>query len=73
MSAPNEQAILTAPDISCDHCVATVEGAVAAVDGVERVTASADTKQVVVTFDASRVTRDQIATALTDAGYPSQQ
>lgn len=64
---------MTAPDISCAHCVATVQETVGALPGVETVTASADTKVVDVRFDAARTTVDQIAAALDDAGYPVQK
>ena len=70
MNASLEQATLTAPDISCGHCVAAVQGAVGALDGVERVQADADTKRVEVAFDPARVTLPQIEAALDDAGYP---
>jgi len=72
MSNTIEQGMLTAPDISCGHCVATIEGAVGALDGVQRVEASSDTKQVRVAFDPSRVSLPQIAAALDEAGYPVQ-
>ena len=70
MNASLEQATLTAPDISCGHCVSAVQGAVGALDGVERVQADADTKRIEVAFDPSRVTLTEIEAALDDAGYP---
>ena len=73
MESTVEQVTLTAPDISCGHCVATVKGAVGALDGVEAVDASSDTKQVRVAFDPSRVSLPRIAAALDEAGYPVQQ
>ena len=71
MTANTMQIILTAPDISCGHCVATVQTAVGALDGVERVRADAETKQVEVAFDPARVTRPRIESALDQAGYPA--
>lgn len=70
MNANLQEATLTAPDISCGHCVATVQGAVGALDGIERVQANADTKQVAVAFDPARVSLPQIEAALDEAGYP---
>ncbi|MGI8405251.1 MAG: heavy-metal-associated domain-containing protein [Thermomicrobiales bacterium] len=70
MNAGLQEATLTAPDISCDHCVATVQKTVSALDGVERVSADADTQQVVVGFDATRVSLSAIEAAMTEAGYP---
>lgn len=73
MSSAIEQATLTAPDISCEHCVATVKQAVGALDGVQRVDANAETKQVDVAFDPNRVTLGTIESALDEAGYPVQK
>ena len=70
MSDSREQIVLIAPDISCDHCVATVERAVGALPGVALVKASADTTEVAVSFDSAQVSRDQIEAALGKAGYP---
>ncbi len=70
MSATSQDVILVAPDISCSHCVATVQGAVGALAGVQRVNANADTKQVAVAFDPTRVSLPQIESAMSDAGYP---
>ncbi len=68
-----ERVTLTAPDISCGHCVATVREAVGGLAGVERVEADATTKRVDVAFDPSRVSLAQIEAALDDAGYPVQK
>lgn len=70
MSVTIEQATLTAPTISCDHCVATVKEAVGELAGVSSVKASADTQQVDVAFDPNRVSLAQIEAALAEAGYP---
>jgi copper chaperone len=67
-----EHVTLVAPDISCGHCVATVEGALGKLDGVSSVNASSDTKQVVLAFDASVVSLDRIEAVLDDEGYPVQ-
>lgn len=72
MSTTTETANLTAPDISCAHCVATVSQAVGTLDGVESVEASEQTKQVVVEFDPRRVSVTQIRAVLDDAGYPAK-
>lgn len=70
MSATLERITVTAPDISCGHCVATVQEVVGDLVGVNAVTANADTKRVEVTFDPSRVSVTEIETAMDDAGYP---
>jgi copper chaperone len=54
------------PDISCDHCVEAITGAVSPLDGVESVDVSVDDKSVTVTgsFDDAAV-----RSAIDDAGY----
>lgn len=71
MSATRQTTTLTAPDISCGHCVASVKEAVGQLDGVERVEANEQTKQVVVNYDPERVSETHIRAALDDAGYPA--
>lgn len=61
---------LNVPDISCGHCVATVQTTVGALEGVERVQADAETKRVEVSYDPARVSLPQITAALGEAGYP---
>jgi copper ion binding protein len=73
MAAMVEHVTVTAPDISCGHCVATVKAAVGALPGVASVEADPDTKRVEIDFDPGRVSLAEIATALDEAGYPVQQ
>lgn len=73
MATMMENVTLTAPDISCGHCVATVEEAVGKLAGVASVEANESTKQVQIAFDPGRVSVDQIETRLSDAGYPVQK
>ncbi len=68
-----EHATMTAPDISCGHCVATVKETIGGLAGVDRVDANADSKRVDVAFDPNRVTLVQIEAALDEAGYPIQK
>lgn len=67
------QITLSAPDISCAHCVATVQETVGELAGVEFVTASEDTKLIDVTFDPAVLDVSRIASALNEAGYPATQ
>lgn len=70
MSSTTEQATLTAPDISCGHCVATINKAVGAIDGVRHVETSEQTKQVQVEFDPGKVSLARIEAVLDEEGYP---
>ena len=62
--------IYTIPNISCGHCVATIEREVGAVSGVEDVTGNADTKEVTVVYDDEGVLL-QVEKLLEEIGYPA--
>jgi copper ion binding protein len=68
-----EHVTVTAPDISCGHCVVTVKNAVGALPGVASVEADTATKRVEIDFDPGRVSLAQIEAALDEAGYPVQK
>jgi len=61
---------LKAPDISCEHCVATVKKTVGQFAGIETVDADADTKIITLTYDPTRVDLAKIEDALAEEGYP---
>jgi copper chaperone len=63
-------AILTVPDISCEHCVRTVTEALTPVNGVERVSVDIPSKQVRVEYDAARVDVEQMREVLAEEDYP---
>ena len=60
---------LSVPDISCEHCVKTINGALGAVAGVEQVSTDIPSKTVHLTYDANQVNMDKIEEVLDDAGY----
>lgn len=62
---------LTVPNISCGHCVSAIESELADVDGVTSVKADAESKTVVVQYEAP-ATIDQIRATLTEINYPAQ-
>lgn len=68
----HENITLTAPDISCGHCVMAIQNRLSELEGVENVVASAETKHVDLTFDPSKITLDKIKYELDDEGYPVQ-
>lgn len=63
---------LQAPDISCGHCVSTVNNRLGNLEGVNAVEASSDTKLINVTFDVEKVSLEKIQAELADAGYPAK-
>jgi len=58
------------PNISCGHCVHTVQSEVAELAGVQTVVASLDTKQATITFDAP-ATEEKIKALLASIDYPA--
>lgn len=73
MSTSLEQITLSVPDVSCAHCVASVDEALTGLDGVSTVTTDLGAKVVRVSLDPDRVTVDRLVAALDDAGYPASQ
>ena len=61
------------PAISCDHCKRAIEGAVAALAGVESVAVDIAGKRVSVSFDAAVTDQGAIVTAIEAAGYEVPQ
>ncbi|MFP5321709.1 MAG: heavy-metal-associated domain-containing protein [Acidimicrobiia bacterium] len=59
-------ATYTVPDISCDHCVAAITGAVSPLEGVESVAVAVDAKTVTVEGDFDDAA---VRSAIDDAGY----
>lgn len=65
-----ETITLAVPKMYADHHVLAVRSALAEVDGIEEILASAAWKQVEVSFDPDKVTAEEIDAALEGAGYP---
>ncbi len=64
-----QEVTLSVPDISCEHCVKTVNGALSTLPGVEAVSTDIPTKSVHLRYDSSQLSMEQIETTLDDAGY----
>ncbi len=57
------------PDMSCGHCKAAVEGELNELSGVENSNADVEKGTVVVRYDESRVSTEQLKGAIEEAGY----
>lgn len=64
-----QETTLAVPDISCEHCVKTINGALGALPGVEAVSTDIPTRSVQLRYDPAQVTMEQIEETLDDAGY----
>jgi len=61
--------IYTIPNISCGHCVNTIQNELADLDGVQKVVANQVTKQATVTFEPP-ASEEKIKTLLAEINYP---
>jgi copper chaperone len=57
------------PNISCGHCVHTIQSEVSELAGVKSVVADMTTKQTVITFDAP-ASEEKIKSLLAEINYP---
>ena len=69
--AENKTVTLSVPGMDCEACPITVSKALKKVDGVEKVAASLERKEAVVTFNDAKTTVEVLQKATTNAGYPS--
>jgi copper chaperone len=60
---------LAVPDVHCEHCKQTLEGAVGALAGVSSVDVDVSGRIVTVTYEPARVPTERISAAIEDQGY----
>jgi len=60
---------LSVPDISCDHCKNSIEGALKPLDVVEAAAVSIGDRNVAVTFDDTQIELSAIVEAIDGQGY----
>ncbi|MDX1522280.1 MAG: cation transporter [Anaerolineae bacterium] len=58
------------PNISCGHCVHTIQNEVSELAGVSTVVASEETKEVTVSWDESTQSWTNIESLLEEINYP---
>ena len=64
-----QETVLSVPDVSCQHCVNAINGALKGLPGVESVNTDIPTKTVHLRYDASQVSMEKVEAALDDIGY----
>jgi copper chaperone len=60
---------LSVPDISCDHCQRTIEGALGRLPGVRAATVDVAARTVEVAYDEAALRPATIRETLADEGY----
>ncbi len=60
---------LQVPEVHCDHCKTSLEGAVGALDGVENVEVTISDATLDVKFDDSAVELETIKQTIEEQGY----
>jgi copper chaperone len=63
------EVLLQAPEIHCDHCKMSIEGAVGSLDGVSSVEVAIADATVDVTFDETATDLDSIKKTIEEQGY----
>lgn len=61
------------PGMYADHHVSAVVDALNTVDGISKIVASSSRRKLTITFDAAKVSAQQLEEALTGAGYNAEQ
>jgi len=61
----------TIPNISCSHCVMTIQNEIQALDGILSVKGNAEAKSIDVEWDTP-ATLDKIRETLKEINYPAQ-
>ena len=64
-----ETTTIRVPEVHCDHCVTSIEGALQPLDGVRDARVDLADTSVTVTWDPDRASRDQLVRAIEDQGY----
>ena len=64
------QRTVSVPNISCGHCVKTIEREVAELPGVETISADAAGRTVTVGWDDGRTNWEAVEALLTEINYP---
>jgi len=67
-----ETKTVTVPNISCGHCVMTIEREVAEIDGVKSVKGEKETKHVTISWDPDATDWVVIENTMKEINYPPE-
>ena len=71
-AAAMKQVTLKVAGMTCSSCPITVKKALSKVKGVQQVKTNLKLKQAIVRYDDTLTSPQELATATTNAGYPSK-
>jgi copper chaperone len=60
---------ISVPEIHCDHCKTSIEGALTSIGGVQGATVDIPARTVTVTYDDASVGRGDLVKAIEQQGY----
>ena len=60
---------ISVPEIHCDHCKTSIEGALTSIGGVEGASVDIPARTVTVTYDDASVDRGDLLAAIEEQGY----
>ncbi len=60
---------ISVPEIHCDHCKMSIEGALTSIGGVEGATVDIPARTVTVNYDEASVGRGELIEAIEQQGY----
>jgi len=64
-----QDVVLSVPDVSCEHCVKTINTSLGKISGIENVTTDIPTKTVHVRYNPDLVSMREIENTLDEEGY----
>jgi copper chaperone len=60
---------ISVPEIHCDHCKSSIEGALESIGGVQGASVDIAARTVTVTYDEASVDRGELVEAIEQQGY----
>jgi copper chaperone len=64
-----QETVLSVPDISCQHCVNAINGALKVLPGIETVDTDIPTKTVHLRYEPAKISLEEVEAVLDDVGY----
>lgn len=69
MNENEDKLIFKVEGMSCNHCKQSIEGAVRALEGVTGAAVDLEQNQVEVTFNPQTIKKEELQSAISNAGY----